>query len=91
MRYSAKLDSDNERASGTRALGFLVGEDELVRVVRHQHSQQEDGKDVEEENSVEGQLYSSRDSLARILCLSDRDTDQFSAQVCESSGNKSRP
>lgn len=90
MRYSTKLDSNDEGTGGSRALG-LVGEDELIRVVRHQHSQQEDRKDVEEDNSVEGQFDSSRDSLARILCLSDCDTDQFSAEVCESSGNKSRP
>jgi len=90
MRYSTKLDSNDEGTGGSRALGF-VGEDELVGVIRHQHSQQEDGKDVEKDNSVEGQLDSSRDSLARVLGLSDRDTDQFSTEVCESSGNESGP
>lgn len=49
---------------------------------------QEDGENVEEDDSVEGLLNGRWDSLARVLGLADGDTDELGAHVGEEGENK---
>lgn len=85
-----QLDGD-DKGRRVGAAGRLGGEDELLRVVRHAHAQQEDADAVEEDDSEEGQLDGARHRLARVLRLADRDTDQLRAEVGERGRNHGRP
>lgn len=75
-----KLDGDDEWRGGSTGCG-LVGKGQVFGVVRYDHPQEENGQAVEEENSVEGKLDGARDGLARVLGLSDGDTDELSTQI----------
>ena len=75
-----ELDGNDER----RGRGFgssFVGKTKLLGVVGNNHAQEEDGKAVEEQDSVEGELDGARNRLAWVLSLTDSDTDEFGTKV----------
>jgi len=51
---TSKLDGNDERRCGSR-VGLLGSEGEIGAVVRYDHTDQKDRKDVEEDNTEEGQ------------------------------------
>lgn len=73
-----ELDGDDEGRGGSTGRG-AVGEGELGVVVRHDHADEEDADDVENEDTVEGELDGARNRLSGILGLSHSHTDQLSS------------
>ena len=71
-----KLNGDDERRGGGLA-PLLVGENQVFRVVRHVHAEEQDAKDVEKQDPIKGQFDRSWDRLARILRLSHGHTDEL--------------
>lgn len=85
---SGDLDSHDEwRCTG--AVGRLVCKEEVWVVVWHDHSEEENAKTVEEENSVEGKLDSTGNRLSRVLSFTDSYTNQLSSEISEGSLNHS--
>ena len=77
---ACKLDGDDE-GRGRSTSPSLRRKRKLWRVVRDKHAQEEDREAVEEQDSVEGKLDSTGNSLAGVLRLADSDTDKLSTQV----------
>lgn len=81
---TSNLGGDNKgRGAGTGpALSDSKGQ--IRRVVRDNHSNEEDTETVEEEDAVEGKVDGLRDAATRVLGLAGCDTDQLSAKVGKS-------
>jgi DNA-binding transcriptional LysR family regulator len=72
------LDGDDERRS--RGFGsLLVGSEQFIVVVRDEHAQEKHAQAVKEQDPVEGKLDGARNRLARVLCFTDRHTNEFGA------------
>ena len=77
MRKSSDLlHCDNERRSGGRVLG-LGGEGQILRVVGDKHTDEKDAEDVEHDNSPKGEFDGFGDGLARVLGLSNSNTNKL--------------
>lgn len=87
---TSDIGSDDEGRGRSTGLG-LVGKGKLLRVVGDDHSDEEDGETVEEEDSVKGQLDGAGDGLAGVLGLSDCYTDELSSEVGKGSVNHAGP
>jgi hypothetical protein len=77
---ACKLDGDDE-GRGRRTSPSLGRKRKLWRVVGDKHAQEEDREAVKEQDSVEGKLDRTGNSLAGVLRLADSDTDKLSTQV----------
>lgn len=84
------IGSDDEWRGRSTGLG-LGGKGKLPRVVGDDHSDEEDGETVEEEDSVEGELDGAGHGLAGVLSLSDRYTDELSSKVGKCSVDHAGP
>jgi hypothetical protein len=84
------LDGNN-KGRGRSTSGGLVGKGKLLGVVRYNHAQEENGQTVEEENPVKGELDGAWNSLARILCFTNSDTDKLSTEVGEDGIDQGAP
>ena len=80
VRNLGELDG-NDKGRGRSTGGGLVSECQVRGVVGNKHSQEEDGKAVEEQDPVEGKLDGARDSLAWVLGLANSDSDELSSKV----------
>lgn len=87
---SGELDGDDEWRGGSR-VGSSVGKGEILGIVWYEHAEEEDGENVEEEDTVEGELDGAWDGLAWVLSLSNSDTDQFSTEVGKGGSDHSGP
>lgn len=89
------IDSDNEGRSGGGALvscgATLVCINEFWAVVWHAHSEQKHREDVEHNDTPEGQLDGTRNVAARVLGLSNGDTDKFGSEEGEDSRDHGGP
>lgn len=74
-----QFDGDDKGRRGSAGRG-LVGEDKFLGVERHDHAHEEDADDVEDDDSVEGELDRARNGLAGILGFSDCHTDELGSQ-----------
>ena len=91
VRDAGQFDGDDEgRCGGGGGVSPAV-KSKLLGVVGNQHAEKEDGEHVEDEDSVKGQLDGARDGLARVLRLSDGDTDKLGTQICKSGRYHCRP
>lgn len=72
-------------------LGRVVGELELVGVVRDDHADEQDAKAVEEEDTVECEADGLGDGTARVLRLASCHTDKLSTQVGKGGVDHDRP
>lgn len=90
MWDAAELDGDNE---GTRGgTGVRLGSvHELLGVVGDEHAEEEDGEDIEEDDTVECQLNRAGDSLSRVLGLADGHTDELGAEIGEGCADEGGP
>ncbi len=80
MLDSSNLDRHDEGRGG-RTCTSTDGKCKLLGVVGNNHAQEEDGKAVEEQDPVEGELDSARDCLAWVLRLADSYSNQLSTKV----------
>ena len=78
---SSDLNSYNKRRCSRRGFG-LRSKDELTTVVRNHHSQKENAKNVEEEDSVECESNGFRHGFPRVLSLAHSDSNKLCAQEC---------
>lgn len=90
MRDAAELDGDDEGTRGG-AGGRLGSVHEFLGVVGDEHAEEEDGEDVEEDDTVECQLNCAGDSLSRVLGLADSHTDELGAEIGEGCADEGRP
>ena len=74
---ACKLDGDDE-GRGRRTSPSLGRKRKLLRVLGDKHTQEEDREAIEEQDSVEGKLDSTGNSLAGVLRFADSDTDKLS-------------
>lgn len=74
--------------AGRTALG---GGDEDLAVVGHAHSEEEDGEDVEDDDTPEGQLDGAGNVAARVLGFANSDTDQLGSQESEDGSDHGGP
>lgn len=84
------LDCNNERAGSSRGTCCRGGQ-QLRGVIRYDHTQEEDENDIEEQDSVEGESYGTRDDLSRVLALPYRHTHKFSAEIRKYSSCENTP
>lgn len=82
--------SDEWRGSGRVELLLGSLNKEWV-VIGDDHTEEEDGKTVEKEDTVEGELDSAWDGLSWILSFSDSHTDKLSTEVGENSVDHGGP
>lgn len=68
------LDGDDEGRGRGRG-GGLVGKEELLIVVSNAHTEEEDGNNVEDHDTVEGKFDGTGDISSRVLGLTNSDTD----------------
>lgn len=87
---TSKTNGNDEGGSIGGAAG-LCCECKFLTVPWDDHTDKEDGQNVEEQDSVEGKLDSARYSAARILSLSDCHTDQLSSEIGEGCVDHYRP
>lgn len=79
--YLGNLDGHHKWRGGcTRRR--LRSKGEIFTVVWNNHSEDEDGEDVEEEDPVEGHFDCFRHYYSRVLGLTDGNADKFSPRKC---------
>lgn len=84
---TSKFGCDDE----WRRRGVGVARKELVVIVWNEKTNEEDGEDEEEQDTVEGLPDGSWDSLARVVGLTGGNTDKLSSLVRETGLNQNGP
>lgn len=92
MLDATLLDSNNERRSGSST--SLTSADSVLQwlgVEWQEHTEEEDEDDIEEEDTVEGELDGTWNNTSWVGSLSNGDTDQLGTQIREDGGCHGTP
>ena len=90
MTNSRELDCRNEWG-GIGTSGLLCCVEKIIRVIWKDHTKEEHGEAVEDEDTIECKPDCTGNGLARVLGLSDSHTHKLSTKVGESSSNEGGP
>ena len=90
MTDPRELDCCN-KWGGIGTSGLLCGVEKIRGVIWKDHTKEEHGEAVEDEDTVEGKLDCTGNGLAGVLGLSDSHTHKLSTKVGKGSSNERRP